>query len=77
MNNSINSNVDAHAGQYVDAKTCLAILFPHKSLCLRTFRNLQAQGYIPHLKLGKRTLFDPAEVRTALEKRCKRRAVAL
>jgi hypothetical protein len=44
---------------------------------LRTFRTLQAQGYIPHLKLGKRTLFNPGEVRAALEKRCKRKAVAI
>jgi hypothetical protein len=75
MNQPTNPNADAYTGQYVDAKTCLEILFPHKSLCLRTFRNLQAQGYIPHLKLGKRTLFNPAEVRAALEKRCKRRAL--
>ena len=59
---------------YVSATECLTAIFPTGGICLRTFRTLQAQGYVPHLKLGKRTLFNPIEVRAALEKRCKRKA---
>jgi hypothetical protein len=61
---------------YVDAETCLEILFPGGGISSRFFRKLQAEGYIPHLKLGRRTLFCPSEVRAALEKRLKRRAIA-
>jgi hypothetical protein len=61
---------------YADAEACLEILFPHGGISSRFFRKLQAQGYIPYLKLGRRTLFSPSEVRAALEKRCKRRAMA-
>jgi hypothetical protein len=63
---------------YVGAECCIEILFPDpkSGISLRFFRKLQSQGYIPYLKLGRRTLFNPAEVRTALEKRLKRRAIA-
>ena len=66
----------AHEG-YVSAETCIAILFPGEipGISIRHFRKLQSQGYIPYLKLGRRTLFNPSEVRAALEKRCKRRAM--
>lgn len=57
---------------YVTAETCLKILFPDQGLCLRTFRSLQAMGRIPFLKIGRRTLFNPVEVRAALERTCKR-----
>ena len=60
---------------YVSANECLAAIFPTGGICLRTFRTLQAQGYVPHLKLGRRTLFNPIEVRAALEKRMKRKAL--
>jgi excisionase family DNA binding protein len=60
---------------YVDATTCLAILFPGGGISLRHFRSLQAAGSIPYLKLGRRTLFPPSEVKAALEKRFKRRAM--
>jgi hypothetical protein len=62
---------------YVDAQTCLEILFPNGGISSRFFRKLQAQGYIPHLKLGRRTLFVPSEVKAALEKRLKRRAMGM
>lgn len=62
---------------YVSAEECLSILFPGKGICLRTFRTLQAQGYVPYLKIGRRTLFQPSEVRAALEKRMKRKAAAI
>lgn len=57
----------------------MAHLFPSEESrpSIRHFRELQAKGYIPYLKLGRRTLFNPAEVRIALEKRLKRRAVAV
>jgi hypothetical protein len=62
---------------YVDASTCLAILFPGEKpgISLRHFRSLQAAGCFPVLKLGRRTLFQPSEVRAALEKRFKVRAI--
>jgi hypothetical protein len=61
---------------YVGVERCIEILFPDpkSGIKLRMFRKLQAQGFIPYLKLGRRTLFNPAEVRVALEKRCKRKA---
>jgi len=59
---------------YVTAQECLDVLFPTKGLCLRSFRTLQAQGYVPYLKLGHRTLFNPTQVRAALEKRMLRKA---
>ena len=64
---------------YVGAERCIEILFPdpESGIKLRMFRKLQCQGYIPHLKLGRRTLFNPSEVKAALEKRLKRKAVAL
>ena len=63
---------------YVSAETCLSILFPgdQPGISLRLFRKLQAAGSIPYLKLGRRTLFVPSEVKAALEKRYKRRAIA-
>ncbi len=62
---------------YVSAETCLSILFPgdEPGISMRLFRKLQAAGSIPYLKLGRRTLFVPSEVKAALEKRFKRRAV--
>jgi len=61
---------------YVDAPTCLNIIFPDNGISLRLFHKLQAQGHVPYLKLGRRCLYSPAEVRAALEKRLKRKAVA-
>jgi len=63
---------------YVGVERCLEILFPDpkSGIKLRMFRKLQAQGYIPYLKLGRRTLFNPSEVRFALEKRLKRSAIS-
>jgi hypothetical protein len=66
--------IDDVLNGYVSAKECIAAIFPTGGICLRTFRTLQAEGYFPHLKIGKRTLFQPSEVRAALEKRCKRKA---
>jgi hypothetical protein len=58
---------------YCSAEKCLELLFPHgDGLCLRSFRSLQAMQRIPHLKVGRRTLFNPHEVRAALERTCKR-----
>jgi excisionase family DNA binding protein len=62
---------------YVSVEQCMELLFPNKGISLRTFRELQARGRIPYLKLGRRTLFNPAEVRAALEKNFKRAAAAV
>ena len=63
---------------YVGVERCIEALFPDPKSApsLRFFRKLQAQGLVPHLKLVRKVLFNPSEVRAALEKRCKRRAVA-
>ena len=68
--------IDDVLNGYVSAEECIAAIFPTGGIRLRTFRTLQAEGYFPHLKIGRRTLFHPSEVRAALEKRCKRKAVA-
>src|SRR5271165_2868988 len=63
---ALNQNILLGVDGYVTAERCLEILFPENGLCLRTFRTLQAHGRIPHLKIGRRTLFNPAEVIAAL-----------
>ena len=57
--------------QLVGVEECIAIVFPcEKSRPgLRTFRQWQAKGYIPVHKIGRRTFFDPAQVRAAIERR--------
>jgi hypothetical protein len=62
---------------FVGAETCIATIFPDVAsrISLRHFRELQATGFIPYLKLGRRTLFNVAEVKAALENRLKRKAV--
>jgi hypothetical protein len=58
----------------VDAKGCLAEIFPdpRSRPSLRWFKYLQYDGIIPFRKIGRRVFFDVAEVRRALDKRCKR-----
>ena len=56
----------------VDATSCIEELFDRESKpSLRTFREWQAKGIIPFLKIGRLTFFDPEEVRAALNKRCR------
>jgi hypothetical protein len=43
-------------------------LFAGRKPSLRTFREWQARGLIPFKKIGRLTLFDPAEVRAALDR---------
>jgi hypothetical protein len=59
---------------YVDALGCLEELFPdpRSRPSLRWFKALQHGGLIPFRKIGRRVFFDTAEVRRALDKRCKR-----
>jgi hypothetical protein len=56
------------ADGYVGAEKCLEILFPDPGsrLSLRFFRSLQAAGKIPYLKISRRVLFQPLEVKAAL-----------
>ena len=60
-----------HDQQLVGAEECIGILFPHEKSqpSLRTFREWQARGYIPVIKIGRRTFFDPVQVRGAIEQR--------
>ncbi|MEK7953990.1 hypothetical protein [Luteolibacter soli] len=57
--------------QLVGAEECIELIFPcEKSRPgLRTFRQWQAQGYIPVHRIGRRTYFDPVQVRAAIERR--------
>ena len=56
----------------VDAESCIEQLFDGESRpSLRTFREWQARGLIPFLKIGRLTFFDVEEVRRALNKRCR------
>lgn len=57
--------------QLVGAEACIAIVFPDEPSRpgLRTFREWQARGYLPVHKIGRRTFFDPEEVRAALDRR--------
>jgi hypothetical protein len=59
----------------VDAKECIDRLFAGRKPSLRTFREWQARGMIPFKKIGRLTLFDPFEVRTAIDKRHSVKAV--
>ncbi len=53
----------------VGAETCLRIIFPDEATrpCIRYFRTLQKKRMLPFRKIGRRTFFDPAEVRRALD----------
>ncbi len=57
--------------QLLGAEACIASVFPHNDSRpgLRTFRQWQARGYFPYHKIGRRTFFDPEEVRSALDRR--------
>ena len=61
----------------VGAAETIAAVFgeEHSRPALRTFREWQARGYFPVHKIGKRTFFDPSEVRRALDRRFKIEAV--
>ena len=67
----------SHYPQLVGAEDCIKIVFPCESSRpgLRTFRDWQAKGFIPVHKIGRRTFFDPEQVRAALERRFKINAV--
>jgi len=57
--------------QLVGAQACLNLLFPDidSRPSLRSFRQWQANGYLPVHKIGRRTFFDPEQVRAALDRR--------
>jgi hypothetical protein len=68
VNDKINADLGGTSfNGYVPAEQCLEILFPGRGLCLRTLRTLQLSGRIPHLKIGRKVLFNPVEVRAALD----------
>ncbi len=60
---------DQRAG-LVGAETCLRLVFPDEATrpCLRYFRELQRKRLIPFVKCGRRTFFDAARVRAALDR---------
>ena len=57
----------------VGAQDCIDICFPCENSrpSLRSFREWQRRGYLPVHKIGKRTFFDPEQVRSALDRRFK------
>lgn len=57
--------------QLVDAPTLLVMLFPCESSrpSLRFMRELQAKRLIPYKKIGRLIMFDPSEVRRAIDSR--------
>ena len=57
----------------VGAQDCITICFPCENSrpALRSFREWQRRGYLPFHKIGKRTFFDPEQVRAALDRRFK------
>jgi hypothetical protein len=57
----------------VSAEECIAAVFSGEKSrpALRTFREWQSRGYLPFHKIGKRTFFDPDDVRRALDRRFK------
>jgi len=63
--------------QLVGASDCIQIVFPCENSrpALRTFREWQAKGFFPFVRVGRRTFFDPEDVRAALDRRFKVNAV--
>jgi hypothetical protein len=63
--------------QLVGAEDCIKIVFPCETSrpSLRTFRSWQANGYFAHHKIGRRTFFDPEDVRHALDRRFRVNAI--
>jgi hypothetical protein len=51
------------------AAGCMAAIWPDPTErpSLRYFKELQAKGYIPFVRIGRLLFFDPAEVRRALD----------
>jgi len=66
-------NASPNHSQLVGAEDCIKIVFPCESSRpgLRTFRQWQANRFFAFHKIGKRTFFDPEEVRAALDRRFK------
>jgi hypothetical protein len=51
------------------AETCLKIVFPEEDRpSLRCFREWQHKRLIPFRKIGKLVMFDPVEVRRAIDR---------
>lgn len=61
------------SSQLVGAEACIKIVFPDEESrpAIRTFRAWQANRYFPFHKIGRRTFFDPEQVRAALDRRFK------
>jgi hypothetical protein len=57
--------------QLVNAQQCIAIVFPNEDSapCIRTFWGWKAKRWIPCVKMGKIVVFDPVEVRKAIDKK--------
>jgi hypothetical protein len=66
-------NASSYHSQLVGAEDCIKIVFPCETSRpgLRTFRQWQANGFFAFHKIGRRTFFDPEEVRAQLTRRFK------
>jgi hypothetical protein len=60
---------------YMAAAECIKVLFPAGGCCLRTFRKLHSQGFLPYLQLGRNVLYKPSDVMATLERNLKVKAV--
>ena len=69
MDNTPAHDTNALVG-LIGAETCLNIVFPDEATrpSLRYFRELQRKRLVPFKKIGRRTFFDPVEVRRALDR---------
>ncbi len=62
----------ATSPQLVTAQACIHAIFGTEAPpSIRTFRKWQADGWIPYNKIGRRTFFDPEQVRRSLDRRFK------
>jgi hypothetical protein len=62
----------------VGAEACISAVFPDEASrpSLRSFREWQTRGYFPFVRVGRRTFFDPEDVRSALDRRFRVNAIA-
>jgi hypothetical protein len=66
------ANASESGSRLVDVISCIDEVFDGEGKpSLRTFREWQSRGFFPFVKIGRRTFFDPKEVRFAINKRCR------
>jgi hypothetical protein len=76
MNQSTSHSDPSLPAGLVGIEPCLATVFPDPAtrISVRFFHRLKAERLIPYYKIGGRILFDPVQVRYAIEKQFGRKA---